>query len=382
VYRNNLKSRHGSEVGPACRAGLSRACPAIGTQVPLGKRALPTSAGFTLVELLVVITIIGILIALLLPAVQAAREAARKAQCSNNLKQIGVALLGFENQQGVLPPGVKSKRMGSSMDDGGFQWTYYIHLIMPGLELQSCYDILHGPKFDVNLYDVASDMNVARIMAQLHSINFGMIQCPSDLLNANTSWSTDNDINPVLKAPTRLPKTNYLAMFSGTSDGEGEAASDPRRRAVFRYRVGTSIADITDGTSNTMAVAEYLKGVDSMDYRGTFYTNRAGCQTLFVTLGPNSLSSDITIAWPPGDCTAADEPTMNLPVKTTGNGSTDSASPRSRHPGGVNAVFCDGSVHFISDGVQNHVPTSASDPPGAWQRLGWIADGLPIEKYD
>jgi prepilin-type N-terminal cleavage/methylation domain-containing protein/prepilin-type processing-associated H-X9-DG protein len=325
---------------------------------------------FTLVELLVVITIIGILIALLLPAVQAAREAARRSQCSNNLRQIGIALLNFESHYGALPPGILAKtRWTYSLPSD--PWAYLLHLIMPDLELQAYYDILGGPAFPRDLYTDTA------LQAELNGFGFATIQCPSDVI-ADNGWMTDATLHGNL-----FPKTNYLGIFSGLSDNDATEPSglDRRQRGVFRYGKGTPMGDIKDGTSNTMAVAEYLKGVDSKDYaRGQFYTHRAGCQTLFVTLSPNSPSPDrlLNIWCPNGG--SPNEPSINLPC-IGGNGDNDYASPRSRHPGGVHTVFCDGSVHFISDSINGHIPTTATDPPGTWQRLGWMADGLTPGDY-
>ncbi len=330
---------------------------------------------FTLVELLVVITIIGILIALLLPAVQAAREAARKTQCCNNMRQIGIALHNFECKKGTFPPGIMAKMRFANTSyqaDGGYQWTYLLHFLLPDLELEAYYTAIDGPRFDSDLYHNRAAWDSVDAQGLAH------FWCPSDNVNGNNFLTVADSSKNYL-----LPKINYLGIFSGLNDGDAAYSAanapyplSPSRHAVFCYGQGTPIADIKDGTSNTIALAEYLKGVDTVDARGNFYTHRAGCQTLFVTLEPNSKTKDrLTIYFCPNSG-SPDEPSMNLPCEGTANDNEHYAGSRSRHPGGVNTLFCDGSVHFISDSVNSHAPTNDADVPGTWQRLGWMADGL------
>ena len=325
--------------------------------------------GFTLVELLVVITIIGILIALLLPAVQAAREAARRAQCTNNLKQIGLGALNFECQQQTLPRGTFAKLRFTGLAanyNNEYEWPYFIHAILPYLDQQGYYDALGGPQFKIeNPWIVSSQWsNTVNGIAQ------PALLCPSDFLGASIGQAATG---------VTLTKSNYLGIFSGHNDGDNYEPNSLNYtykncatvvRAAFRPYEGTPISDITDGTSQTMAVAEYLKGTDANDQRGFFYTNRAGCKFLFVTTGPNSTTPDNLFDSHPGFCpTGSDhnDPSQNLPCNGGGN-TMNFATPRSRHPGGINAVFCDGSVHFIPDVVNF----------STWQHLGYIADGYAV----
>jgi prepilin-type processing-associated H-X9-DG protein len=315
------------------------------------------------VELLVVIAIIGVLIALLLPAVQAAREAARRMECTNHQKQIGVGLHMFESQYGRFPPGSMSNvRFSYDYTEAtgpGYEWVHFIHFLLPYLEMRPYYDALGGPQFAVQnpWYDPTAWLSSSNMTA--HGAAIPALLCPSDGLGGGTC---DGPVCPTV----HLAKSNYLGFFSGLNDSDGFNDSDQSRSAVFGYYHGRSITDIGDGTSNTMAVAEYLTGSSPEDLHGWFYTNRAVCKTLFVTLGPNSPAPDVTIfcgSTPYGD--VPNNAAANLPCISSGNGSGDYASPRSRHPGGVNALFCDGSVQFIEDEIDMNV----------WRNLGWMSDG-------
>jgi prepilin-type processing-associated H-X9-DG protein len=305
--------------------------------------------GFTLVELLVVI---AILICLLLPAIQATREAARRMQCSNNLKQIGTALQTYASQNGTFPPGIRAKvRFCYDYNTQGYEWTYLLHYLLPFCEQQGAYKSVHGPRFDIQNPWYEPDK-----WKGMSDLAYPQFVCPSDYLGGDlVDWGPGY---------VRVAKSNYLGVFSGLNDGDAFADSVRERRALFGYSKPRSLKEVKDGTSHTIALAEYLKGISPGDNRGDFWTNRAGCQTLFVTLGPNSGAPDnITYAFCP-DGGSPNEPSKKLPC-VGGGDNANYASPRSRHPGGVNVVFGDGSVHFIQDNI-------AVDP---WRCLGWIADG-------
>ena len=207
--------------------------------------------GFTLVELLVVITIIGILIALLLPAVQAAREAARRMQCQNNLKQVGLALLNYEAAHGVLPAG------GMQLSNI-YGWSWWIR-VLPYLESDN---VVAG--LDYNLGGFAGvNTQLGNIVRRLQ---FPFMTCPSSTL-PHLMGCPEVGVPPPFD--NIYVQSAMYAGISGAANGSspnnfsakiGNCATSTdgwiSTGGVLISGHGISIAEITDGTSNTMAIGE------------------------------------------------------------------------------------------------------------------------------
>jgi prepilin-type N-terminal cleavage/methylation domain-containing protein/prepilin-type processing-associated H-X9-DG protein len=328
----------------------NRERPAISRQVAKVRGSRLPLHGFTLVELLVVITIIGILISLLLPAVQAAREAARRMQCSNNLKQLGLALASYESARGCYPPGAIWRDPGLY---GGYapRTNFHVHLF-PYVELSNVYARINWSASG-NLW-YGNNMEVT-------SIALPHLLCPSDGLGG-AFWAEPTQ---------KFARNNYFAVFSGLEMGDA-FTTEAAKRAMFGPNMVTMASNIYDGLSNTMAMTEGLTGL--VDARGFAWSDEP-CGSIVQT-GAGQTANILTPNTPlPDICTAnpvwcADPNIPNRPCSATGT--TDhtnlAGAARSMHPGGVMVLMVDGSVHFVANAVD----------PSAWRALGTIAGGEPI----
>lgn len=285
--------------------------------------------GFTLVELLVVITIIGILIALLLPAVQAAREAARRMQCSNNLKQWGLAMNNYECTHGRYPFGIlEGSQCWSGQPDGNcgpngqYRRQTFVASLWPYLEATGAYE---GYDFNYSFYAPKNQPSTSAMVP----IYF----CPSD---RQGKWTAD----------TWGPRarSNYVLNWGYCDYSQSQPTTDPKFSiGPFSVNKQRTASDIKDGLSNTMFMGEVLQAVNDNDWdaRGDFFNDVAGAAQFMTMNTPNSGIDTLSI------CVTS---TSGLPGPCQQT-SPYYASARSQHPGGVQTLFGDGSVHFASDSI-------------------------------
>lgn len=305
--------------------------------------------GFTLVELLVVIAIIGILIALLLPAVQAAREAARRSQCTNNMKQIGLALHNYHDTYKSFPAGA-----------WGCCWGTWMIAIQPYMEQSALYDLYHfenkwGAPVDDARYSHAKNLPVTTTRFTGHT-------CPSDI--PNSPIATPAGYTPA----GRMTAHNYAANYGNTSYAQGTvpptngirfmgAPFGPVGSAANVDKI-VGFSAVYDGTSNTFLVGEVLQGKGG-DLRGFVWWGDASGFTAY--LPPNSTLPDRIYA--AGYCN--NDPKFNLPCAVSTTDEPTMFAMRSRHPGGVNATLCDGSVRFISETIDLNTYRALSTTRGS-----------------
>jgi prepilin-type N-terminal cleavage/methylation domain-containing protein/prepilin-type processing-associated H-X9-DG protein len=382
--------------------------------------------GFTLIELLVVIAIIAVLIALLLPAVQSAREAARRAQCTNNLKQIGLAVHNYLSTNQVMPTMYIPYSPNGSMNTG--QTYSPLARMLPFLEQNAIYNSINfnvAPRWGFNGTCVVASMNGSTANCDLWGLmnasavgnQITSFLCPSDTDLANLTGFVFYPNGPMqLVGRFNYPSNSGASVFrggpSGVSNGVVFVPSATRSLAnaggitVYpemgggaiaslsggSYEIPRDLALLTDGTSNTAAFSEYIRGNGS----NTPATCPAGLGLIYKSPSLANAFAGLTN----GDfqqaaaCDRAVQGTSSYTWKgdwwmadlfpyshtTTPNRKscfyndvggrpysaiTNVISASSRHPGGANVAFCDGSVRFIKNSVN----------PLTWVAIGTINGG-------
>ena len=332
--------------------------------------------GFTLVELLVVIAIIGILVGLLLPAVQAAREAARRMQCSNNFKQIGLAIHNYHSAYKQVP--VQSG--GSNPNIGNRHLLSFLVPLTPFIEQQAVWETISSPRA-VNhngsvrttpfpaMGPVPWDRNYTPWL-----FDIGTYRCPSD---------------PAVPRANAEGYTNYAASLGDGIASNNHSCVDqqgnligwcePRRkchdRGFFETRRTTKFRDVLDGLANTIACGEIVVDNNTNEVKGTvvnrnrdatFFRDPLVCEDtidpeepLFHLDGTNTnnwgASQNKGLRWCDGRPVMTSITTIMPPNRVScawsGDGSDGMFTVGSRHTGGAHVLMADGSVQFITDSI-------------------------------
>jgi prepilin-type N-terminal cleavage/methylation domain-containing protein len=412
----HLDMEKGSDMAVTCSA-LSRDCSVVGCS---GERRSTRRLrrGFTLVELLVVIAIIGILVAMLLPAVQAAREAARRSQCQNNCKNLGLSMMNYEGVYKKFPVAINTEPLDpdpiARASDGTRLYHNWAIDILPFMEEQGLYDTFHLVRADTGRLQTLTSANIpaaalggsnkpANTNVIARSTELSLQLCPSDIGsnnlfdagapgspgNANNMWARGNygynvGLALILRSEEVWKKTALDEDGVSMTCGRGVGGADK----------SATIAQITDGTSHTVALFELRVGLGPVDRRGVWAMQMVG-SNLVSQHGAN-------YALGPNDCTPGSDDIIGnqdiisafgqeflrqecmLPYESGSWNVSAQIVTRSQHPGGIFATMCDGSVQFISDFVETGGQTNglrcAENLFGAWQRLTCPDDGYVVSK--
>jgi prepilin-type N-terminal cleavage/methylation domain-containing protein/prepilin-type processing-associated H-X9-DG protein len=321
-------------------AGNARHPFPVPSPIPFGKLVparpfmsrLPRSRpGFTLVELLVVIAIIGILVALLLPAVQSAREAARRMQCSNNMKQMVLAMHNHHDAKGHFPHGTYNYIDGTGTTPAPYSGKQdrrcWLHDLLPFIEQQALYN-----QFDAYMsIGTNSALNFPGLGQVVPSTC-----CPSDPNSPKTKTYSDR--------ASQGFSGNMIACAGNDYFNAGGIEKSADLNGVCFAQSKVDMGSISDGTSNTVIMGEFLLSPDLLahDIRGRYYNPAHGGVLFSTRIPPNTMVPD-QLNW------CSPSPLKRAPCIYMGTNIFNSV--RSNHGGGVNMGFGDGSVRFVNDNV-------------------------------
>jgi len=405
---------------------------------------------FTLIELLVVIAVVAILIAMLLPAVQAAREASRMATCRNNMHQLGLGLHSYIDAYQKFPPAVTWAKVGiptvgAEQGDNMSKAKNWVINILPFIEQGTIHDMVNWKTLrqQTGVGDTVYGLAYYTLFAgpmfnKFTSKDIPVMMCPSDKfnqlqhqVNRNTNqmstqkvWQFYGRGNYAASACMGPPFNYYTPAAPASIHGEypygwNNPCGGPTMeawdftipyswmsRGVMGLGASVGVRQITDGMAKTVAVWEVRSGVVPEDYRGIWADGRPAASSIWFPLDPpNPCVGDPSTGAGGGEDNAPFSAIIHgstTPDKlvsecmflfSSGSGNA-SGFTRSMHPGGVNAVFCDGSVRWVSDFVAKGKSAGTGDMAyqdfhtqnpirlGPWERLITSSDGLPVEEKD
>jgi prepilin-type N-terminal cleavage/methylation domain-containing protein/prepilin-type processing-associated H-X9-DG protein len=336
--------------------------------------------GFTLVELLVVIAIIGTLVALLLPAVQSAREAARRMNCGSNLHNIGIACQMYHDTLQSFPSGYFYSPADPDLSE---QWGWGA-LLLPFLEEKNLHDLIGVTRGPLHA-QLASN---AAVVVPAIKTPLKIFMCPSDTgFNARGEIHNNRNFNQgrgYSQAAQQLSlSTPYLVGLSNYVGAEGhrDAVSDPDldlkmgvNTGIFFENSKVKMSDVSDGTSNTILIGE----------RDTLNCRSGAWVGIRRPIGSGAQGVILVLAHSRPKINSPDPPITYSATNGCGEGFS------SMHPGGAQFVMCDGSIRFITNGINHNwvgttgtgtINDSKNVSNGVFQRMMTRNDKLPVADF-